>query len=610
VQVIATAGHVDHGKSTLVRALTGMEPDRWAEERRRGMTIDLGYAWTTLPSGQEMAFVDVPGHERFTTNMLAGVGPVPAVLLVIAADEGWRAQTDEHVRALDALGVRRGVIAVTRCDLADTGAAIEQAGELLAATTLAGIPAVSVSGQTGAGLAALRRALDVLASELPPPDPEARIRLWVDRSFTVRGSGTVVTGTLAAGTLRRGDLLELRDSTVSVRGLQRLGHPVDHVTAPARVAVNLRGVAHGDVSRGDALLTPGAWRRTNVVDGRVEGRGLPSHVVLHVGAAAVPARVRRLDAFSPAGSSPDSRPGSRPDSCVVRLLLDAALPLQVGDRLLLRDPGRRQIVGGATVLDPAPPALRRRGAARARATSLAKDGGAPDAGAELARRGAVSRSLLREIGVPVGDTLPPGVISAGSWLVTDPLWEQWRRGLRDAVERRPGSLLDAGVGHADLARALRLEEPHLLTALLSSCPELEDVGGRVRTRGTTPALRQDVEDAVSRLVMSLRAEPFAAPDQQRIAALGLGRRELGAAAAARVILLLPGDIALLPSAPDLAAERLRELAQPFTLSAARQALGTTRRVAVPLLEHLDRIGVTERVDGDLRRLRVPVAVGA
>src|SRR6202035_4725242 len=175
---------------------------------------------------------------------------------------------------------------------------------------------------------------------------------------------------------------------------------------------------------------------------------------------------------------------------------------------------------------------------------------------------------------------------------------------------RPGSLLDAGVGHADLARALRLEEPHLLTALLRSCPELEDVGGRVRTRGTAPALRQDVEDAVSRLVMSLRSEPFAAPDQQHIAALGLGRRELGAAAAARAILLLPGNIALLPSAPDLAAERLRELPQPFTLSAARQALGTTRRVAVPLLEHLDRIGVTERLDGDLRRLRVRAAVGA
>jgi len=238
-----------------------------------------------------MAFVDVPGHERFTTNMLAGVGPVPAVLLVIAADSGWCAQTDEHVRALDALGVRHGVVAVTRSDLADPAPAIAQARELLATTALAGIPVVSVSGQTGAGLEALRAALGVLASELPPTDADARIRLWVDRSFTVRGSGTVVTGTLAAGTLRRGDVFQLRDSTVSVRGLQRLGQPADLVAAPARVAVNLRGVAHDEVRRGDALLTPGAWRRTEVVDARVDGGGLPSHVVLHVGAAAVGAKV-------------------------------------------------------------------------------------------------------------------------------------------------------------------------------------------------------------------------------------------------------------------------------------------------------------------------------
>src|SRR5580700_415444 len=283
MQVIATAGHVDHGKSTLVRALTGMEPDRWAEERRRGMTIDLGYAWTKLPTGEEIAFVDVPGHERFTTNMLAGVGPVPAVLLVIAADEGWAAQTDEHVRALDALRVRHGLVAVTRSDLADPAAAIAETAERLAATTLAGIPAVSVSGETGAGLDELRRALGVLARELPPADPEARVRLWVDRSFTVRGSGTVVTGTLAAGTLRRGDSLELGDSIVSVRALQRLGQPAEEVRAPARVAVNLRGLAHEGIRRGDTLLTPGTWRRTSVVDVRGGGGKVPSHVVVHIG---------------------------------------------------------------------------------------------------------------------------------------------------------------------------------------------------------------------------------------------------------------------------------------------------------------------------------------
>ena len=594
--MIATAGHVDHGKSTLVRALTGMEPDRWAEERRRGMTIDLGYAWTTLPSGEQIAFVDVPGHERFTTNMLAGVGPVPAVLLVIAADEGWAAQTDEHVRALDALGVRHGLVAVTRSDLADPSAAAEQARDRLAATTLAGIPAVSVSGSTGAGLQVLRAALDALVSELPPADSEARIRLWVDRSFTVRGSGTVVTGTLAAGTLRRGDLLELGDATVSVRALQRLGQPAEIVTAPARVAVNLRAIRHEDIRRGDALLTPGAWRPTSVVDARADGGCLPGHVVLHIGSVAVPATVRRLDSASQAHSS------------VVRLTLGAPTPLQVGDRVLLRDPGRHQILGGATVLDPAPPPLRRRGAARARAASLAADQGTPDAGAELARRGAASRELLRAIGVPVEDPLPPGLVSAGSWLITETRWEEWRRALQAVIARRPPGLLDTGMSHSDLARALQLEEAQLVAHLVRSCSDLEEIGGRVRRRGSAPALRPDLEQAVSRLVGSLEAEPFAAPEQQRLVALGLGRRELGAAAAARAILLLPGDIALLPTAPRLAAERLGSLPQPFTLSSARQALGTTRRVAVPLLEHLDRIGVTERVDGDLRRLRAPTGV--
>jgi selenocysteine-specific elongation factor len=589
MQVIATAGHVDHGKSTLVRALTGMEPDRWAEERRRGMTIDLGYAWTTLPTGEEIAFVDVPGHERFTTNMLAGVGPVPAVLLVIAADEGWRAQTDEHVRALDALGVRHGLVAVTRSDRADPAAAMEQAHEGLSSTTLAGIPTVGVSGATGAGLDALRAALGALARSLPPADAEARVRLWVDRSFTVRGSGTVVTGTLAAGSVRRGDSFEVGDSIVSVRGLQRLGQPAEVVSAPARVALNLRGIAHDAVRRGDALLTPGAWRRTVVVDIRNGGVKLPTHVVVHIGAAAVPAIVRPLDASDTS----------------LRLTLDAPLPLQVGDRMLLRDPGLRAVLGGVTVLDPSPPSLRRRGAAKARAAALAGDLGVPDVSAEIARRGAVSRALLESIGVHMVESLPPGVRAAGSWLVSEALWEQWRRALLAAVDHGSAALLDSGRSHAELIHALRLEEAQLLPLLVESCPELEDADGRVRRRGAAPALRADLGVAVSRLVDALTNAPFAAPDQPQLVALGLGRRELGAAAAARAILLLPGDIALLPSAPAVAADQLRGLPQPFTLSAARQALGTTRRVAVPLLEHLDRIGVTQRVDGDLRRVRSP-----
>lgn len=220
----------------------------------------------------------------------------------------------------------------------------------------------------------------------------------------------------------------------------------------------------------------------------------------------------------------------------------------------------------------------------------------------------MSRAFLRAIGVPVGDPLPPGVIAVGAWLVTESHWDDWLRALRAAVESRPVGLLDAGVPHAELMRALKLEDAQLLTALLRSCPDLDDSGGRVRNRGSAPALRADLAQAVSRLVALLEAAPFAAPERHELLALGLGHRELAAAAAARVVVVLSGDIALLPTAPGIAADRLRQLPQPFTLSAARRALGTTRRIAVPLLEHLDRIGVTERVDGDLRRLRRSAAV--
>ncbi|MDQ1727618.1 MAG: selenocysteine-specific elongation factor, partial [Frankiaceae bacterium] len=205
MDVVATAGHVDHGKSTLVRALTGMEPDRWAEERRRGMTIDLGFAWTTLATGRTVAFVDVPGHQRFLANMLAGAGPAPAVLFVVAADEGWSQQSADHLAALDALGVRHGLIAVTKCDRADPAAAAARARAELAATSLGECPAVAVSGATGAGLDELRVALDELLASLDPPVSDGRVRFWIDRAFTIRGSGTVVTGTLTGGTLHAGD---------------------------------------------------------------------------------------------------------------------------------------------------------------------------------------------------------------------------------------------------------------------------------------------------------------------------------------------------------------------------------------------------------------------
>ena len=598
--MIATAGHVDHGKSTLVRALTGMEPDRWAEERRRGMTIDLGYAWTRLPSGTDLAFVDVPGHQRFATNMLAGVGPVPAALLVVAADEGWAAQTEEHVRALDALGVTRGLLAVTRSDLADPEPVITESQMHLQGTSLAGVTAVAVSGATGEGLPRLRAELDTLVDALPVPPPDVRVRLWIDRCFTIRGSGTVVTGTLAAGTVRQGDTLVAGDRLVTIRGVQCLGRPVMESSGVSRVALNLRGVAATEVRRGQALLTPLAWRLADQLDVRIRCEQLPAaHVVVHVGSAAVPARVRVLGR----DRVPET-PGVPEALTYARLQLDTPLPLEVGDRLLLRDPGRRRILGGAAVLDPAPPALRRRGAARARTEELRHEPAAPDAAREVQRRGAVSVVLLEQIGVaPPRDEVPSGAVRAGDWLVASSLWQRWQSALREAVGSLRAGLLDVGVARAELASALELPDAAILAALLGACPDLEEVSGRVRPRGAAATLRPDLAASVERLRSALADRPFAAPEQPRLAELGLAPRELGAAAAAGVILRLPGEVVLLPDAPQLALERLRDLPQPFTLSAARQALQTTRRVAVPLLEHLDRLRHTQRVDGDLRRIR-------
>ncbi|MET7835645.1 selenocysteine-specific translation elongation factor [Micromonospora sediminicola] len=583
--VVATAGHVDHGKSTLVRALTGMEPDRWAEERRRGMTIDLGFAWTTLPSGGTLAFVDVPGHERFVPNMLAGVGPVPAAMIVVGADEGWMPQSAEHLAALDALGVAYGLLVVTRADLADPGPALARARAEIAATSLGEVEAVAVSALTGAGLPELRAALDRLVARLPDPARDAPVRLWVDRSFTVRGSGTVVTGTLGGGRLRVGDELELAGTgePVRVRGLHSLGAARPHVDAVARVAVNLRGLPRERVGRGDALLSPGRFGRTDLLDVRLAGdpaADLPATLTLHVGSAAVPARVRPL--------GPDT----------VRLRLARPLPLLIGDRALLRDPGRHHVAGGVTVLDVDPPPLRRRGAAVARAAVLAGLDGRPDPAGELRRRRLVRAGQLTRMGVP-----PSAVPVAGDWLADPDHWRDLGRRLAEEVTRHAEEHpLAAGVPVDVLRHRLGLPDRTLVTALLR--PPL-----RLRDGLVTAAPADTLPEPVARAVARVRAEygdrPFQAPEAHRLADLGLGPREIGAAVRAGALLRLAENVVLLPGAPDDAVRVLAGLPQPFTLSAARQALDTTRRVAVPLLELLDRRGATRRLPDDARQVVRP-----
>jgi selenocysteine-specific elongation factor len=581
VDVIATAGHVDHGKSALVRALTGMEPDRWAEERRRGLTIDLGFAWTTLPSGRRLAVVDVPGHERFVGNMLAGVGSVPAALVVVAADDGWSAQTAEHVAVLDALGVRHALLAVTKADVADPAPVLADVRDRLAATSMGAVPGVAVSALTGDGVPDLVAALEALLAGLPAPDPAAPVRLWIDRAFTIRGAGTVVTGTLAAGTVSSGDRLQLGDREVVVRGVQSLGEPVERATATARVALNLRGVAVEELSRGDALLTPGAFRATDVVDVTLTAEPeerLPAEPVVHVGSATVGARLRPLD------------------GAVVRLRLSSALPLRVGDRLLLRDPGSRRVLG-ADVLDVDPPELRRRGAARQRAAELAaRPAGAAGASAELARR----RIVRTEDFVAMGWPVPPDATVQGPWLVAAGLADELAARVPDVVTRyRKLRPLEPGPPSEVLRRALDLPDAELLPAVVRPPFVLRD--GRMVDDAA--ALPPAVQRAVDEIRARLASDPFAAPEAPDLVDAGLGVRELAAAVRSGQLLRIADGVFLAPGVADQARARLAAIPQPFTLSQARQAWATSRRVAVPLMEWLDARGVTVRLPDNTRRLR-------
>lgn len=587
MQVVATAGHVDHGKSTLLRALTGMEPDRWAEERRRGMTIDLGFAWRVLPSGATLAFVDVPGHARFVTNMLAGLGPVPAVVLVVAADEGWMAQTQEHVDAIDALGVRHGLLVITKSDLADPQPALAQARARLAQTSLAAIPAVAVSATSGAGLADLVGALETLVAALPAGDPLAVPRLWVDRSFHIRGAGTVVTGTLPAGTLRPGEELALAPGgrLVRIRALQSLGAPVSVATGVARVAVNLRGVAAEEIRRGEALVRPDSWLAVSSADLRLDRQiaERTGSLMLHVGSAAVPVSLRPL--------------GDR----LVRVRLATPLPLRIGERVLLRDAGAHRIMAGADLLDPDPPQLTRRGSPAARAAALAETPAHLDVTDELRRRGVVRISRLRAYSGLTQIAVPELAHRSGDLLIARDRLAGWVRELTRAVlAYQRANPLQAGAPEEEARREAAIP-PAALSAVLAATPSLRAQDGRLSVARVAPSLPPAVTDALATLTARLRERQFAAPEAGELAELGLDARAL--AAAVRLgRLVRVGEVYLLPEAPELAVAALRDLAQPFTVSDARRAWDTTRRVAVPLLEHLDAIGRTRRVDGSGRVL--------
>ncbi|SEH48366.1 selenocysteine-specific translation elongation factor SelB [Mycolicibacterium rutilum] len=556
--VVATAGHVDHGKSTLVERLTGMWPDRLAEEQRRGLTIDLGFAWTTL-DGREVAFVDVPGHERFVANMLAGVGPVPAVVFVVAATEGWMPQSDEHLDALRALGVRHLLVVISKADLADPTSALAQVRE-----RLPDAPVV-----LGTDIEAVQQQVISMIDALPVPDRDADVRLWVDRSFTVRGAGTVVTGTLAAGTLRVGDELEHAGRRLTVRGLQSLGRDRDRVEAVARVAVNLRGIERHHIGRGDTVRTPGAWLDTSEIDVLLRRSGeLHRQLVLHIGSAAVPVQVRPLGETG------------------ARLRLTRPLPLRIGDVGLLRDPGEHRIAAGVEVLDVRPPALRRRGAARERGAELATG---------RVRRPEFARvNELRAMGFDTDGT------RVGEWVVDDDWWAQCRQQMLAALDAwTAGHDVAAGMPLEALRQQAGLPAADLLPPLLAGTG-LQVVDGVVRRPDA--GLPERVDKAVRTVEEWLAAEPFRAPEADELADLHLGPRELAAAVRAGRLARIADGVVLGPDVYDRAAKVLAGLAQPFTVAEAKRALNTTRRVAVPLLEQLDARRLTRRAPDGTRTL--------
>lgn len=613
MHVVATAGHVDHGKSALVRALTDMDPDRWAEEKRRGLTIDLGFVWTTLPSGTDLAFVDVPGHEKFLGNMLAGVGPAPVVIFVVAADEGWQEQSTDHRDAVRALDIRHGLIALTRADRADANRRAEVTAQVrheLAGTALADAPLVEVSAHTGEGTAQMRQVLDEVLAQVPAPDPQARVRVWIDRAFSVKGAGTVVTGTLAAGTLRVGDTLQLAspDGTraVEVRGLHSENTAHEVLEPTSRVAVNLRGISADAIHRGHSLLSLGAWELVEQIDvRRTFGQDfyeLPQNIVVHIGTAGLEAHVRPLSAD------------------YARLSLAHPLPLQLLDRFVVRSPGGRHVSAGVQVIDVYPPELNRRGAARRRAeelalladvspsdattTAAASPSPFTDPAAYVQRVGYVPVRKLQRAGFTVDDPAAPpqGIIAFRQWWIAAREITRWKNQLLVALDKHAqDNPLAAGMPRKAAMDALDLQEDALLGIAVAAA-KVEQADGVLRLPGHKVDLGA-AEASVAKLEAWLADDPFAAPEADELQELRLGAKQLAAAENAGRLLRLGQGIVLLPGAPEEAKKRIAQLEQPFTLSAARKALSTTRRVAIPLLEYLDEQGITRRLDGGLRELR-------
>jgi len=606
-RVVATAGHVDHGKSSLIVALTGMDPDRWDEEKRRGLTIDLGYAWCTLPSGREIAFVDVPGHERFIGNMLAGVGPVRSVLFVVAADEGWKPQSEEHLQILDVLGAGSAVVALTKRDLVDeetVAIATEEVRDRLAGTALSDAPIVPVSASTGDGIDALRAALDDMLERVPPPDP-ARTRLHVDRVFTIKGAGTVVTGTLTGDCLSVGDDVVLLPSNrrARIRSLQSHRTVHDRACPVSRVAINLVGVERDDVARGVVLARPDAWRSTERFEATLRPvRGL-RHDVGPRGAYKVYAGTTEVDARIRVYGGGPIAPG---DDAFVRIHTSSPLTLDVFDRFVVREAGRQETVAGGRVLDVDPPG-RAGPAPEARLASWARADRDALPGLLADERGAV-RAL--DAALLTGSEAPGGIV-VGSWFV--------RPGLVDEVERNVAERLRAhheahpleegaeiGAVRAAVTAVLRADrvpaDPELVEAMIQGLADRAVVvmSGSVMHLPDHGVSLDEHDDTVVRLLDAIGGEHATMPPTiDELERSGIERSVVEAAGRAGLVVQVSPDLIFSPAVVGRALAVVRAAPDGITVSVFREALETSRKFALPLLEHFDRTGVTRR-DGNLR----------
>ncbi|MEA2497721.1 MAG: selenocysteine-specific elongation factor, partial [Actinomycetota bacterium] len=516
MHVIGTAGHVDHGKSTLVQKLTGTDPDRLAEEKQRGLTIDLGFAHLTLPSGRSAGIVDVPGHERFIRNMLAGAGGINVCLFVVAANEGWKPQTSEHLAIVDILGVTSGVVALTKSDSVDDGeleAVTEDIRARMLGTTLAAAPIVPVSARTGTGLDDLLATLDDVLENTPPAADLGSPRLWIDRVFTIAGAGTVVTGTLAGGSFHRGDEISIAPEgrNARIRSIQSHNRELESIPPGNRVALNLSGLTRQGADRGDAVVQQGRWRNTDRVDVRIslvseELAGREHHLtdkgahLLYTGSAETPVRVKligakRIDA------------GGRG---YAQLQLRAELPLARGDRFVLRDVGRVLTLGGGVVLDPLATPLR--GSDDARVSRLrAMDGAGPEV---------VLRTLLDQEGaMDVGDALwragtaepPPEARRLGSLLVSSARLTELQTALLAILDRhhhaRP---LEKGRGLEVVRSELRLPTSSF-EALVAATPSVAQEGSVLRLEDHSPTLAPAEEEARTRVLRAIEESGFTPP---------------------------------------------------------------------------------------------------